>query len=227
MDDQGKTSILTGCILDGTAQKRANLNLIKRTQALELAKKTEERFSAFALSAPAGIFIYSVEKELSYRNSKFLEIMGAPEDTAATDFDHSKYVFEEDLELVTAAFETVFSEGRSYVHEFRVNRLWRSPQGEETPAWVRSVPFVQLDENGNVKSAQGLLFDISSLKWAEAQERHSKESALEAKQRHEAFVDTTSHELRNPLSAVIQCTDIVLVTATNSYACTKNGRRPV
>lgn len=71
MDDQGKTIILTGCVLDGTAQKLANLNLIKRTQALELAKENKERFSAFALSAPAGIYIYGVEGELLYRNPKF------------------------------------------------------------------------------------------------------------------------------------------------------------
>lgn len=222
LNEQGKTTILTGCVLDGTAQKRANLHLIKRAQALELAKKTEERFSTFALSAPAGIYIFSPERKLLYRNSKFLEIMGAPEDTDAASFDYAQYVFEEELEMVTDAFETVFSEGKSHVHEFRVKRLWRSPQGEESPAWVRSVPFVQLDENGKVKSAQGLLFDISSLKWAEAQERHSKESALEAKQRHEAFVDTTSHELRNPLTAVIQCTDIVLESLQQIGAHARN-----
>lgn len=52
--------------------------------------------------------------------------------------------------------------------------------------------------------------DTSSLKWAEALERSLKELAIESKTRQQAFNDMTSHELRNPLSAVIQCTDIVL-----------------
>jgi len=123
MDDQGKTIILTGCVLDGTAQKLANLNLIKRTQALELAKENKERFSAFALSAPAGIYIYGVEGGLLYRNPKFLGIMGVPDDAADADFDYTKYVYEGELEMVANVFETVFNEGNSIVHEFRVNRL--------------------------------------------------------------------------------------------------------
>jgi signal transduction histidine kinase len=49
--------------------------------------------------------------------------------------------------------------------------------------------------------------DISRFKWAENVQRTRMEEALEAKQKHENFIDMTSHEMRNPLSAVMQCAD--------------------
>jgi signal transduction histidine kinase len=58
----------------------------------------------------------------------------------------------------------------------------------------------------------GTLFDISHFKWAESMQRRGIEEALEAKRQADHFIDSTSHELRNPLSAVIQCADAVVST---------------
>jgi len=58
----------------------------------------------------------------------------------------------------------------------------------------------------------GTLIDISHFKWAESMQRRGIEEALEAKRQADNFIDSTSHELRNPLSAVIQCADSVVST---------------
>jgi signal transduction histidine kinase len=75
----------------------------------------------------------------------------------------------------------------------------------------------------------GTLFDISHFKWADSVQRQRVEEALEAKRQQEkyqpssfsllslatdeySFIDMTSHELRNPLSAIVQCSESAITT---------------
>jgi hypothetical protein len=75
----------------------------------------------------------------------------------------------------------------------------------------------------------GTLFDISHFKWADNVQCQRVEEALEAKRQqekylpsprflllyganHDSFIDMTSHELRNPLSAIVQCSDSAITT---------------
>ena len=50
---------------------------------------------------------------------------------------------------------------------------------------------------------------VSEMKLTRLQHRRVQE-ALEAKRQQENFIDMTSHELRNPLSAVVQCAELVI-----------------
>lgn len=45
--------------------------------------------------------------------------------------------------------------------------------------------------------------DISAIKWAEGVQKRKMEDAIEAKRQQENFIDVTSHEMRNPLSAIM------------------------
>ncbi|KAI5267721.1 hypothetical protein E4T47_07958 [Aureobasidium subglaciale] len=52
--------------------------------------------------------------------------------------------------------------------------------------------------------------DISVMKYAENSQKIRMEEALEARRQQEHFMDLTSHEMRNPLGAVIHCSDALL-----------------
>ena len=56
--------------------------------------------------------------------------------------------------------------------------------------------------------------DISEFKYAGTLQRIRLDDALEAKRQQENFIDMTSHEMRNPLSAMIQCADSALAAVT-------------
>lgn len=58
--------------------------------------------------------------------------------------------------------------------------------------------------------ANDIQTDISQQKWAEAFQRERREEALELKRQQENFIDMTSHEMRNPLSALCQCADEII-----------------
>ena len=49
--------------------------------------------------------------------------------------------------------------------------------------------------------------DISKLKWAHNFQARLATEAREAKRQQEAFIDMVSHEMRNPLSAIVHCAD--------------------
>lgn len=49
----------------------------------------------------------------------------------------------------------------------------------------------------------------SDLMWGEKQLRQNMTEAITVRERLEKFIDITSHEMRNPLSAVIGCADDV------------------
>jgi signal transduction histidine kinase len=47
-------------------------------------------------------------------------------------------------------------------------------------------------------------------RWRLEQEMQRKEEALESKRQQQNFIDMTSHEMRNPLSAIVHSTDSIL-----------------
>ncbi len=53
----------------------------------------------------------------------------------------------------------------------------------------------------------GVNTDITYQKWAESVQAHRLSDALESKRQQENFMDMTSHEMRNPLNAILQCAE--------------------
>lgn len=75
------------------------------------------------------------------------------------------------------------------------------------PVWVTTSALPELNEDGSVKGIIGTMLDISALKFAEMVQQMKVQEATEAKRQSLNFIDMTSHEIRNPLSAVFHCSD--------------------
>ena len=57
------------------------------------------------------------------------------------------------------------------------------------------------------KGIMGVNTDITYQKWAESVQAQRLSDALESKRQQENFMDMTSHEMRNPLNAILQCAE--------------------
>lgn len=80
-------------------------------------------------------------------------------------------------------------------------------QGDPIEYWVLATSQPEIGGDGEAKSVMGSIADISHLKWAQGlQDRRLKE-AEETKRQQNEFIDITSHEMRNPLSAILICAD--------------------
>lgn len=52
--------------------------------------------------------------------------------------------------------------------------------------------------------------EISQQKFVEVMQKRRMDEAIEAKRQQESFIDMTSHEMRNPLSAIVHCADGII-----------------
>lgn len=98
--------------------------------------------------------------------------------------------------------------------EFRFKAQREVQKGHTTDTWVLASAYPEKDSNGQLKVIFGSVTNITQQKWAEHLEKRKMEEALEMKRQQENFIDITSHEMRNPLSAILQCADEISTTLT-------------
>lgn len=178
-------------MISNTQAKLSTLNLRKRAEALELARDTEERFKAFAENAPAGVYIYDSEPKLSYCNHKYFELMGSEKTSNFADHNFADYIFEDDLESVRAAFKALMEDHKPVSHQFRLKRMWTSPDGVESEAYLIANSYPVFDEEGKLIALQGIVFDTSHFHWAERIQKARVAEAVEAKKQQERFIDVS------------------------------------
>lgn len=127
-------------------------------------------------------------------------------------------VFPEDIPKCEGVFGKLVMEKVPVIFELKTKMLWSPPpeldqtdcEGSQHHKWILCSAYPELGSNDELLEIVGTVTDISKQKWAEGIQRIRTDSALESKKHLEHFIDTTSHEMRNPLSAIMQCADGIL-----------------
>ena len=194
------------------AQDRIELNnqLVARTQE---AIEAENKFTRMAELAPVGMFIADVNGSLFLVNDAWYDITSYPRDAPVGD-DWIEYVFDGDKDQVREAWKVMLITKTPITLEFRCRTTWKDKLGNTSYTWVLTSASPELDEDGNLKSVFGSMTDISAQKFAENLQTKRMEDALEMKRQQEKYIDTTSHEMRNPLSAILQSADSITGSLT-------------
>ncbi|KAG9205475.1 hypothetical protein G6514_008117 [Epicoccum nigrum] len=188
------------------AEDRFNLStqLAARTQE---ARENELRFTRMAEYSPAGLFIADHAGRITYCNDTWYEISRVPKERNKTD-RWIDYVKEEDQKLIQDHWKRLVENTAPINVEFRFKAPWEDHNAKATSdTWVLFSAFPEKDEHGQLKSVFGSITNISPQKWAEGFQKRKMEEAVELKRQQENFIDITSHEMRNPLSAILQCAD--------------------
>lgn len=73
-----------------------------------------------------------------------------------------------------------------------------------------TVLYPELGLHGDVEAVNGWCHDTSLQKWSQKVQARRLEDALESERQKEKYIDRTSHEIRNPLSAMLQSAESVL-----------------
>ena len=181
-----------------------------REQALERrATDSENRMRLMARHAPIGFVQIDMDGRIEWANDQFYDITGHDRTTPEMS-EFFKCFAPEERERAAGALGALQHEGMDRdVNEYRLNRRWQPPglDQEETSAWILTLGLPLLSDDGQVKLVMGFISDISHQKWAEHVESRNAARALQAKRQQEEFIDTTSHEMRNPLTAMTQLAD--------------------
>ncbi|KAK6533301.1 hypothetical protein TWF694_002254 [Orbilia ellipsospora] len=199
------------------SQRAARLAVLDRVElSHQLALKSKEaehselKFTRLAEFAPVGIFIADFQGKINYYNDMFSEISCHP-----TNLDPSRWlesVHPADLARTEANWNEVIHGKKRKTWEFR----WKTPLmlhnhlGEEVDRWTLFAASPELDADGMLLGVFGSMTNISETKFAEDLQKRRVEEVVELKRQQDNFVDMASHEMRNPLSAILQGADAVL-----------------
>ncbi|EUC42252.1 hypothetical protein COCMIDRAFT_104045 [Bipolaris oryzae ATCC 44560] len=186
-----------------TDRYHLSTQLAARTQE---ARESETRFTRMAELSPAGLFIADHVGRITYCNDTWYEIARVPREPEMTD-RWIDYVRDEDQSLILEHWERLVSDTTPINLEFRFKAPWEDRDRTKSDTWVLFSAFPEKDEHGQLKSVFGSITNISPQKWAEGFQKRKMEEAVELKRQQENFIDITSHEMRNPLSAILQCAD--------------------
>ncbi|KAF6831997.1 histidine kinase hhk13p [Colletotrichum musicola] len=186
-------------------RQELQMELYLRTQE---AVESEYKFTRMAEFAPVGIFIANENGLINFANDMWWQISRHPrsEDSVNT---WMRSVREEDRPGVESAWKRLIEDREAITIEFRF-KCSRQNGVNTIDTWVLMSAFPERTEDGDLKSIFGCITDISPQKWAEDFQKQRREEAVELKRQQENFIDITSHEMRNPLSAVLQCADEIV-----------------
>ncbi|CZR56710.1 uncharacterized protein PAC_06599 [Phialocephala subalpina] len=217
-DEEGNLKTIMGCITDISAQKHAEEDAVARANLVEkLALRTQEaaqherNFQQMAELAPCGMFTFDPEGKITWANSQWYEMTGHPRNVD----EHSPMSFvncveQQDRDAFLNEWQNLTVAKEEVSMELRLKKPWiREDSGGAVrdAKWILFLALPSVDDDGNLTKVLGCTTDISGFKFAEHVQMLSRVQAEEAKRNQETFIDMTSHEMRNPLSAIMLCAD--------------------
>ncbi|KAI0422869.1 histidine kinase [Xylaria grammica] len=179
-----------------------------RTREVE---ESELKFTRMAEFAPVGMFIADQQGHITYSNDMWWDLSRHNRSESVNNWMQS--VKDEDRPALEAVWRRLVYEKVAITHEFRF-KCSRHEGGIIIDTWVLMSAYPEKNSEGGIKGIFGCITNISQQKFAEQIQTQRREEAVELKRQQENFIDITSHEMRNPLSAILQCADEIAGTLT-------------
>ncbi|KAK7424531.1 hypothetical protein QQX98_000496 [Neonectria punicea] len=204
------------------AAEAAALENEELTQQLNLQASRLRRMTELS---PLGMFLISPEGVLREANDRFYEMTGHTRD-CQSEMSWVDFILESSVKTMEEGWHRLTTEHLPWSGEMRLKTGARSPvepRDESIDHWVLFTAHLELSSTGSLRSIMGSITDISHLKWAQGLQNRQLQEAEETRRQQNEFIDITSHEMRNPLSAILQCADDI---STTLGSCHSSGASP-
>ncbi|KAF4990600.1 hypothetical protein FGRMN_8359 [Fusarium graminum] len=192
------------------AAETAALEKEELTQQINLQASRLRRMTEYS---PLGMFLASPEGILREANDRFYEMTGHTRD------NHTDKSWADMLgspgSIVEKGWERLTQELLPWSGEVKMRQGTEDPvnlPGEKIDLWILVTAHPEISSTGALRSIMGSITDISHLKWAQGLQNRRLQEAEETRRQQNEFIDITSHEMRNPLSAILQCADDITST---------------
>ncbi|KAF4975533.1 hypothetical protein FZEAL_7679 [Fusarium zealandicum] len=204
------------------AAEAAALEKEELTQQLNLQASRLRRMTELS---PLGMFLISPEGVLREANDRFYEMTGHTRD-GQSEMSWVDFIMGSSVKTMEEGWQQLTKDHLPWSGELQLQTKARNPvemSGEYIDYWVLFTAHVELSSTGSLRSIMGSITDISHLKWAQGLQSRQLREAEETRRQQNEFIDITSHEMRNPLSAILQCADDI---ASTMRACCTSGTSP-
>jgi PAS domain S-box-containing protein len=219
LNRQLATSLASVVLFEDEVRRNRDAAETAVRQREQLSKQLElqtSRMRRMTELSPLGMYLFDPEGVLLEANDRYFEMTGiSREDSDAIGF--IKVMADESQEAAKDMWDEMMTTFKPAVREIQLRNLQVQPRdlsGNTIEYWVLASSQPELGPNGEVVSIMGSIADISGLKWAQTLQQTRLREAEETKRQQNEFIDITSHEMRNPLSAILICADDIRDTLT-------------
>jgi signal transduction histidine kinase len=202
-DITSKVSVIAASIFSADeTSKRAD-------RLMNEPRDSERQIRYMAQNASVGMQHLSVDGTTIWANDQYYKLTGhSREEAAQYKLSFIDVFIDEDQDKALDTWNRLINGEPNNSVELRLKRLFTPPSGDPEPACILALSFPYA-QDGVIKSIMTCVTDVSQLKWAESIESRKAVDAREAKRQQEEFIDIVAHEMRNPLSAIFQCADMI------------------
>jgi PAS domain S-box-containing protein len=182
---------------EAAALQREHLTQQLAVQTSRLRRMTE--------LSPLGMFLISPDGVLIEANDRWYEMTGHPRDETH-EMSWMDQIDDSSKKEMEEGWDRLVVDQLPFTGELKL-RGQSTFNGESIDYWVLSNAQPEYASDGSLRSIMGSITDISHLKWAQGLQNRRLQEAEETRRQQNEFIDITSHEMRNPLSAILQCAD--------------------
>lgn len=147
------------------------------------------------------MFVLGADGGVRFANEAWYKLAGVNQDFEGT-HGWRLNVHPDDLQRVDDQWQHL-TDGHNQTN-FEWKAIKKRPDQDDEIVYLRSSCFPELSADGKMQSVTGVLMDLSLERAQQRAQDKSLKDALEAKRAQEYFMDMVSHEIRNPLHAVLQ-----------------------
>lgn len=197
------------------SQDMAEAAALEQEQLSQQLALQTSRLRRMTELSPLGMFLISPEGVLREANDRYFEMTGHPRGGDFPVMSWIEPIEESSRKVVEEGWNRMAVDHLSWNGELQLKRLPVQPVGLDGKAieyWVLVNAHPEFTSDGSLRSIMGSITDISHLKWVQGLQNRRLEEAEETRRQQNEFMDITSHEMRNPLSAILQCADDILST---------------
>ncbi|KAI1760124.1 hypothetical protein GGR53DRAFT_526501 [Hypoxylon sp. FL1150] len=219
LNEDGEVESVMILTMDISELKWIEQQLISRSKALEESERT---WRDYAEHCPLGICRTDGDGYVIYGNDAWRSFYGFGPGPLPDPQPWLPWVREDHVQSCKEFFARLhLSRGPESVEFQLMNKTYTISGGDSTAtngAYVAATGFTQFKPDGSVDHIDFWVTDISGQKMAVKVLTDKMEEAIRLKTQQERFMDMISHEIRNPLSAVLHCSEEIIDSAKKGSA---------
>ncbi|KAI5779772.1 hypothetical protein EDC01DRAFT_711209 [Geopyxis carbonaria] len=186
--------------VDAVNARRASELEEKLAQKEITLRKSEMKFSNMAKVIPVGILELDPQGMVTYTNDAWHDIMGIPRGEDQNTW--VEHIHKDDRAWWSKRLEEALVLKEHVPVEYRLI-------GNDQEKWVTTEVKPMFDDSKKLSGFYSTVVDVTPLKKSQQAEKKRADEAVEANKQQERFIDMTCHELRNPLGAILQCSELI------------------
>ncbi|KAK5085371.1 hypothetical protein LTR05_004655 [Lithohypha guttulata] len=211
IDEDGTVETITGLVVDISEQKWTEGQLLQRSRELE---ESEQRYRSFADLCPFGIVSTDAQGKVKWGNDSWHDFYSFKKGQVVDEQPWLPYVHSDDVDKAKQYFRTLQTTPGAHTAELRLKKKYTIYEGDrmrENDFFILIVGNQEYKDSLKtvIDSIDFWIIDISAQKMAEKILTEKMEEAIRNRTSQEHFIDMISHEIRNPLSALLTCAESI------------------